>query len=105
MRTLLILGLFFLASCGSQSGDTTLDFERNIPDTTKSWAGRMTKESYHEATRLVQVIQKLECGISLPLTTRKYFSFSKAIVLTGGVYVQFHFTKPKVTAYMLTIQE
>jgi hypothetical protein len=52
MRTLLILGLFFLASCGSQSGDTTLDFERNIPDTTKSWAGRMTKESYHEATRL-----------------------------------------------------
>jgi hypothetical protein len=52
MRVFLITGLFLLVSCGSKPGDTTLDFERHIPDTTKSWAGRMTKECYEETKRL-----------------------------------------------------
>jgi hypothetical protein len=52
MRTLLLIAVFFFASCDSQSGDTTIDFVRQIPDTTKSWTGRMTGESYHEAKRL-----------------------------------------------------
>jgi hypothetical protein len=52
MRDLLLIGLFFLAACGSQSADTKVSFERHIPDTTKSWAGQMTRESYHEAIRL-----------------------------------------------------
>jgi hypothetical protein len=52
MRDLLLIGLFFLTSCGSQSGGTIHSFEQHIPDTTKSWAGRMTKESYQEAKRM-----------------------------------------------------
>lgn len=52
MRTLILIGIFFLASCDNQSAESTAVFERHIPDTTKSWAGQMTKESYREVKRL-----------------------------------------------------
>jgi hypothetical protein len=52
MRTLIILGSLFFASCGSDSGDTTFRFQRIIPDTTQSWAGQQTKESYRGINRL-----------------------------------------------------
>lgn len=47
MKTLIIIGIFVLTSCDSQSGDTVTTFKKSFPDTSKSWAGQVTRQDYH----------------------------------------------------------
>lgn len=54
MRNLIILGVFFLSSCGSNPVETVTEFRRLIPDTTKSWSGRMSRDYYHFTRQLEQ---------------------------------------------------
>jgi hypothetical protein len=52
MRILFLPGLFYLASCNTQPAEKAVPFQRQIPDTTKTWAGQMTKKSYDKAKGL-----------------------------------------------------
>jgi hypothetical protein len=52
MRILQILGLLFLASCGSRSSEPQSEFRQNLPDTSKSWAGQMTREAFLQTRKL-----------------------------------------------------
>ncbi|OQP45309.1 hypothetical protein A4R26_32365 [Niastella populi] len=47
MRTLILLVLLFLASRCGQSIEKNTRFKRLLPDTTKTWSGQMTRESYN----------------------------------------------------------
>lgn len=47
MRTLILLVLLFLASCCGQSVEKNTRFKRLLPDTTKTWSGQMTRDSYN----------------------------------------------------------
>ena len=53
MKTLTILGLCFFVSCGSQPPEPQNAFKRILPDTARSWSGRMTAETYHQ-TRSIE---------------------------------------------------
>jgi len=52
MRALILPVLFFLASCGGQSVEKNNGFKRLLPDTTKSWSGKMTRDTYNSTRRL-----------------------------------------------------
>lgn len=47
MKTIKILGISLLASCGSQSVEDVNEFRRLLPDTSKTWAGQMTRNDFH----------------------------------------------------------
>jgi hypothetical protein len=47
MRTLILPVLLFLASCCGQSVEKNTRFKRLLPDTTKTWSGQMTRDSYN----------------------------------------------------------
>ena len=59
MRLLIAIALFFLASCSNQRDIENVEFSRIIPDTSKTWAGRMTREAYIE-TRTFEKTLKFE---------------------------------------------
>lgn len=52
MKTLQLLGLLFLASCGSRTSEPQTEFRQILPDTSKSWAGQMTREAFHQTRKL-----------------------------------------------------
>ncbi len=54
MRTLIILGVFFLSSCVINPNETVTEFKKLLPDTTKSWSGRMTRDNFHLTRQLEQ---------------------------------------------------
>jgi hypothetical protein len=47
MKTLIILGICVLASCGRQSRGHDIKFESIFPDTSKTWAGQVTIGDFH----------------------------------------------------------
>jgi hypothetical protein len=53
MRTFIITALFIISSCGSRPVERVAGFRRILPDTSKSWAGRMTREVFQQ-TRILQ---------------------------------------------------
>jgi hypothetical protein len=54
MKTLKIIGICVLTSCGNQSGDHELSFEKIFPDTSKSWAGQVTKQDFNLTRNIEQ---------------------------------------------------
>jgi hypothetical protein len=52
MKTLQLLGLLFLISCGNRISEPQIDFRHILPDTSKSWAGQMTHEAFHQTRKL-----------------------------------------------------
>lgn len=59
MKTFIPIFLFLFASCGSQSDQLKVEFNRILPDTSKTWAGRMTREAYLQ-TRTFEEILNLQ---------------------------------------------
>jgi len=53
MRLQIVIGLFFFASCSNQNDPIFIEFKRIIPDTSKTWAGHMTREAYNQ-TRIFE---------------------------------------------------
>jgi hypothetical protein len=58
MKLSIAIVLFFLASCSDQNETAKVEFSRSIPDTCKTWAGRMTRDAYNE-TRSFEKTLKL----------------------------------------------
>jgi hypothetical protein len=58
MKLLFAIILIFFASCSDQNETANMQFSRSIPDTSKTWAGRMTRDAYNE-TRSFQKTLKL----------------------------------------------
>ena len=58
MRTLQLLGFLFLASCVNPVSEPKAKFRHILPDTSKSWAGQMTREAFHQT-------RKLECKLKV----------------------------------------
>jgi hypothetical protein len=52
MKTLKLIGLFLLASCGNQSIESATAFRHILPDTVKTWAGQMTRDDYYSTRSL-----------------------------------------------------
>jgi hypothetical protein len=52
MKTLQLLGLLILASCGNLKSEPQAEFRQIVPDTSKSWAGQMTREAFHQTRKL-----------------------------------------------------
>lgn len=59
MRAHFAIVLFLLASCSSQPDSLKVEFHRFIPDTSRTWAGRMTRDAYNQ-TRAFENTLKLE---------------------------------------------
>ena len=51
-KTFIIIGICVLTSCGSQSVDHSTSFEANFPDTSRTWAGRETRQDIHLTTNI-----------------------------------------------------
>lgn len=47
MKMLKIIGSFLLTSCGGYPVEHAAKFRHILPDTSKSWAGRMTREEFY----------------------------------------------------------
>jgi hypothetical protein len=52
MKTLQLLGFLFLASCGNPTSEPQTEFRHILPDTSKSWAGQMTRDAFHQTRTL-----------------------------------------------------
>lgn len=52
MKTLQILGLLLFVSCGNRSSKPQTEFRQILPDTSRTWAGRMTREAFHRTKQL-----------------------------------------------------
>jgi hypothetical protein len=52
MKNITILALFLTAACGDKSPQTNNGFKRILPDTLKSWSGKMTREDFHLTRKL-----------------------------------------------------
>jgi hypothetical protein len=52
MKTLQVLGLLILASCGNRPSEPQTEFKQIVPDTSKSWAGQMTREAFYQTRKL-----------------------------------------------------
>jgi hypothetical protein len=65
MKTLQLLGLLLIASCGNRSSEPHAEFRRILPDTSKSWAGQMTREAFHQTRNLEEKLnlRSLTSGI------------------------------------------
>jgi hypothetical protein len=48
MKTHKLFGLLFLASCGNKPNESVMAFERLLPDTSKTWSGQMTRQTFEE---------------------------------------------------------
>jgi hypothetical protein len=59
MRPQFSIILFLFISCGNRQDKVNVEFNRIIPDTSKTWSGRMTGEAY-EQTRSFEKLLKLE---------------------------------------------
>jgi hypothetical protein len=62
MKTFIIIGICLLTSCGSQSVDHDTSFKANYPDTSKTWAGRETRQAFH-------FTREIESKFQLPTLT------------------------------------
>jgi hypothetical protein len=52
MKTFIIIALFIISSCGSRPVEQ-VGFRRILPDTSKSWTGRMTRDVFQQ-TRILE---------------------------------------------------
>jgi hypothetical protein len=58
MKTfIIVIGICFLTSCGSQSVDNDTTFKASFPDTTKTWAGRETRQDFHFTRNIENKLQ------------------------------------------------
>ena len=65
MKTLQLLGLLFLASCGIRTSEPQTEFRQILPDTLNSWAGQITREAFHHTRKLERKlnVQSLTSGL------------------------------------------
>lgn len=59
MRPKFSIILFLFISCGNRQDKVSVEFNRILPDTSKTWSGRMTGEAYRQ-TRSFEKSLKLE---------------------------------------------
>jgi hypothetical protein len=57
MKLSFAIGLIFLASCREQNVTANVEFSRSIPDTSKTWAGRMTRDAYNQTRRFEETLK------------------------------------------------
>ena len=74
-----MIGICVLTSCGSQSVDRTKSFNANFPDTSKTWAGRETRQDLH-------FIRNIEGRFQLPTLTTKSNNTEIRIWRLSGSY-------------------
>ena len=78
MLALKLIGICFLASCGSRSVAPIINFQKVFPDTSKSWAGRMTREDVYETRSLENKFHLLTLTNGTKNTEMRIWEFSAA---------------------------
>ena len=56
MKLFVTISLLFIASCQNYSTINSISFKRNIPDTSKTWSGKMTNNCFILTRHLQQIL-------------------------------------------------